>query len=255
MSNYSFNDNTLLHCCGVNLASFVSIMENGIVSKKYASDKNISFSRNFDGSNLDDSISCVRCLYVNRDIPDSSYSLYVKKGISFIVEDVDFIYDKGERFIHRSDEVLVKDYIPVSKIKGIIIPEDFMNLGLDELSYIKENSTKYANIRGHIKSFKNFICSLNGGKEVEFDDFDRELYFINQSYINSSDDDKLELKEEFKDVICDLNYDIGNKLNDVFSNILGSENVTLGEVVKYLNSCYLNLPIYHLSSKNKGKLK
>lgn len=255
MSDYKFGDNTLLHSCGFNLASFVSIMKNGIVSSKYAKENNMSFARNFDGSNLDDYISCMRYLYVNKDVSDSAYALYAMNGLSFILEDVDYIYDKNEIIIHRSDEVLVKDYIPISKIKGIMVPSDYMDSKLSELEYIRHNATKYVNIKGNITVFKEFIKSIGGNVDSSFfDDIDRELYAINQAYAVSSDDDeKNELREDLKDVISDLNYEIGNNLEEAFIKILDKDDICLEDVVRYLNSNYLNLPIYVVSSRKNRR--
>lgn len=253
MNKYKFNDNTLLHSCGFNILNFIGIMKNGIVSEKYAKEKGILFSRNYDGYNLDDSISCVRYLYVNKDINDSSYVKYVMNGISFILEDIDFTYDKNERIIHRSDEVLVKDNIPISKIKGILVPDEFLDSSLNELEYIKTNSTSYSLIKNIINNYKNFILENNGNIDIEFyNDIDRELYLVNNAYrVSSNEIEKEELKLEFKDVISDLNYEIGNDLEKIFSKIIGKDDITLNDVIAYINSKELNLPLYVIPSSKK----
>ena len=256
MNNYKFNDNTLIHSTGFNILNFISIMENGIMSFKYAKEHNVSFNRNYDGYNLDDMISCVRYLYVNKNEKDSSYVRYVMNGISFIVEDVDFIYDKNERIIHRSDEVLVKDYISNSKFKGIMMPEDYLDSSLNSLEYVRSNATSYVLVKNIINMYKDFILKNKKDADLSFyDDIDRELYAINEAYGVSKDDvEKEELKLEFKDVISDLNYEIGSDMGKIFSKILGKDNVNLSDVVSYINEKSLNLPLYVIPSY-KRKVK
>ena len=246
MNNYKFNDNTLLHSCGFNFYSFVNILKNGIMSSSIAKEKGIDFSKNFDGSNLDDTISCVRYLYVNDEIEDGAYNIHIKHGISFIIEDVDFIYDKSDRVIHRYDEVLVKDYIDSSKIKGILIPETYTFCPLAELEYVKSSSTSYVLIKNNINRLLEFINILGGNVSVkEYDDYLRELYFINEAFRNESNESELEfLRDDFVDVINEINYSLGKEMNKCFKNILGHD-VCLYDVVNYFNK---NLPIYFLKN-------
>ena len=92
MDYYKFGENTLIHSVGFNLFKFSSILEHGILSEKAALRENVNMARNFDGYNFDEYISMIRYIYVDNGV-NSSYNRFAKKGISFIVEDVDFIYD------------------------------------------------------------------------------------------------------------------------------------------------------------------
>lgn len=248
MNNYSFNDNTLLHTCGFNFYSFVNILKNGIMSSSIAREKGIDLSRNFDGSNLDDTISCVRYLYVNDEIEDGAYNLHIKHGVSFIIEGVDFIYDKSDRVIHRYDEVLVKDYIDISKIKGILIPESYLDCSLNELEYIRKSSTSYVLVKNNLDKLIGFINSLGGNCSVkEYDDYLRELYLINEAFRNESNELEMKsLKEDFADVIDEINYSLGNEMSECFKRILGHD-VCLYDVVNYFNK---ELPIYFFEDSN-----
>lgn len=248
MSSYNFNDNTLLHTCGFNFYSFVNIMKNGIMSSSMAKEKGIDLNRNFDGSNLDDTISCVRYLYVNDEIEDGAYNLHIKHGISFIIEDVDYIYDKSDRVIHRYDEVLVKDYIDISKIKGILIPESYFGCSLNELEYIRRSSTSYVLVKNNLNKLISFINLLGGNSSIkEYDDYLRELYLINEAFRSEKDELEMKsLKDDFVDVIDEINYYLGNEMNECFKKILG-DNVCLYDVVNYFNK---DLPIYFLDDSN-----
>jgi hypothetical protein len=251
MNNYNFNDNTLLHTCGFNFYSFVNILKNGIMSSSMAKEKGIDLNRNFYGRNLDDTISCVRYLYVNDKIEDGAYNLHIKHGISFIIEDVDFIYDKNDRIIHRYDEVLVKDYIDISKIKGILMPESYLDCSLNELEYIRKSSTSYILIKNNLEKLISFINLLGGNSSVtKYSDYLIELYFINEAFRNEKNEVEMKsLKEEFADVIDEINYSLGNEMNECFKKILGHD-VCLYDVVNYFNK---DLPVYFLKDSNVKK--
>lgn len=264
---YKYNDNTLFHSSGVNFSVIESIMKNGIASEKYGKEHGISVNRNYFGSNLEDTISCVRYLYVNDEVEDSAYSRYIKKGISFIMEDVPFIHDKNERIIHRSDEVLVRDFIPKEKITGISIPTDLEDTPLEELEYIRVGNTftkgdkvdfptSYSNIKHIVDNISNYIKEKSG-IERDYNDFYRELYYLSKVYESEkdsmSDKEIEELYNEFRDVLIDLNYEIGVDYTDCFRKVLGKEDVTVLDVVNHINNSTLKLPIYEIDTKKERK--
>ncbi len=245
---YKYNDNTLLHGAGVNFVIIDSILRNGIASEKYGKENNIKVNRNYIGYNLDDTISCIRYLYVNPDIDDSAYNKYIPNGISFIIENTPFIYDKSERLYHRYDEVLVKNFIPRENIKGINIPDSLIDKRLENLEYVREDSTSYINIKHIADEIKNYITN-NSDMYVDYNDYYLRLYNLNNEYTSSEDKRKKEIKREFKEVIKDLNYLIGLDYEEFFSNILNKKEVTVYDIVKYLNDKTLKLPIYDIKTK------
>lgn len=254
MSSYRFNDNTLLHSVGFDFSKFCNILDKGIMSFNYAKNQDVFINKNYEGYNLEDTISCVRYLYVTSDDSYSAYNKYVKKGISFIIEDMPFIYDKNERIIHRSDEVLVKDYIPLEKIKGVLVPEEYMDIGLTDLEYIRDNATSFVLIKNNLTSLKDFLKGKGlNVNNTYYEDIIRELYAINEAYrVETSREEKELLMEDFKTVIDDLNYLIGEDMNKCFSRILGKDGVTLREVINYLNK---DLPIYEIPKTLKNVRK
>lgn len=249
---YKYTDNTLIHSAGVNFSVIESIMKNGIASESYGKEHNISVNRNYFGSNLEDTISCVRYLYVNKDVEDSAYSRYVKEGISFIMEDVPFIHDKKERVIHRSDEVLVKDFISKEKITGISIPSYLEDTSLEDLEYIKEDATSYVKIKHIADNIRDYIKEKSG-LDRDYSDFYRELYYLNEEYKNASSSEKEEIRGEYKEVIKELNYEIGVDYTDCFSKVLGTDDITAFDILNYLNKENLKLPIYEIKTKMTGK--
>ena len=109
--NYKFNDDTLIHGISFNPMKLEGILKYGIVSENYARSNNIPYSKNYnftideeikDKDRINklimdankDNIYLVRYLYVSDD-PLSAYNMYIKNGISIIIEDVPFIYDKN----------------------------------------------------------------------------------------------------------------------------------------------------------------
>lgn len=245
---YKYNDNTLLHGAGLNFCVIESILKNGISSEKYGKSHDIKVNRNYVGSNLDDTISCIRCLYINPDIEDSAYNKYITTGVSFIIEGVPFIYDKSERIIHRSDEVLVNDFIPKENIKGINIPDSLKDVSLENLEYIKEDSTSYVNIKHIADEIKNYIMR-NSDMYVDYNDYYLKLYNLNNEFRGASDIRKNKIYEQFKEEIRSLNYMIGSDYEEFFSSILHKDNVTVFDALTYINESTLNLPIYVIENK------
>jgi len=133
MEKYEFGDNTLLHSIGFDIYKLNSILKTGIVSKNQAEKENILYAKNNFGYNFDDYISMIRYMYVNEEDETSAYKKYVEKGISFIVEDQNFIYNKDEMYFNHADEVFVKDKITIDNIKGIMVPEKFLNYEIKDL--------------------------------------------------------------------------------------------------------------------------
>ena len=245
---YKYNDNTLLHGVGANFTVIESILENGIASEKYGKEHNINVNRNYLGYNLDDAISCIRYLYINPDINDSAYNKYIPNGVSFIIENTPFIYDKNERLYHRYDEVLVKDFIPKENIKGINIPSSLKKEKLENLEYIREDSTSFVNIKHVADEIKNYIMSKTD-MYVDYSDYYLRLYNLNIEYNNATDIRKKEIKKEFKESIKDLNYIIGLDFEECFSILLSKDEITAYDVLKYINDKTLKLPIYEIENK------
>ena len=68
---------------------------------------------------------------------------------------------------------------------------------------------------------------------------------LNEAFRNESNESELEfLRDDFVDVINEINYSLGKEMNKCFKNILGHD-VCLYDVVNYFNK---NLPIYFLKN-------
>jgi len=67
------------------------------------------------------------------------------------------------------------------------------------------------------------------------------------------DQDYIELSEDFKDVIYDLNEFIGEEFLRCFSIVLGKSDITVKDMVNYINNKYEKFNIYDLPDIGYGK--
>ena len=247
MSLYNYNDNTLLHGIGFDLAKFDSICKHGLLSKNFALKSRIEMARVFSAYNGDDAISMVRYGYINKYDTNSAYNKFIKKGISFIVENQDFIYDVDKRVINSVDEVLVDDIISNDKFSGILFPEEYADYSLEDLPMFNLKSNHYRNINDTCNNLINFISSLGyklSNEEVleykslsysllsslEVTKLDKDLSLIEENLIR---EDKIALAEFMSSVV-----------NRAFCKKMNTDFVSLYDAVEYLNSNNLNLDIY-----------
>ena len=114
---YNYQDKTLLHGIGFNLQRFVGILEHGIVSKNYADRLHLTFAKNYSLVFQDNNYVSLVCTgIINPEDKGGAYQVYTKNGINFIVEDIEFASDPYQVYLHRSDEVLVKDFVPLFRL-------------------------------------------------------------------------------------------------------------------------------------------
>jgi len=150
----------------------------------------------------------------------------------------------------------VKDYIPVSKIKGILIPEEYVNLPLHCLPYIRKNATSYPLIKHKTDYMRKFF--VGNGEDIQVDyynDIYNELYYIHLAYEKSEKEEERQyLKSEHVNVIHDLNELLGNDVERYFRKVLNKENVTILDIIDFVNDKELHLDVYRLKS-NEGRVR
>lgn len=246
--NYKYNDNTILHSVGFNVFKLESVFENGILSFNEATSKNIVYARNYTGYNLDDAISCVRVSYINPSILDSSYHKHIMHGVSLIIENTKFIYNKNERVIHNVDEVLVENSIDKNNIKGIIVPSNYENMLLSEVDCLTLDSTSYVNVKNScVFIYKYFLkYNYNLNKDL-LNEYLNELYLTNNAIRECNEkEDYDDLVVNFKEVVRELNDYLKEEIHNCFKKVLNKDEVTLLDAVNYLNKKYYNLSIYDI---------
>ena len=254
--NYKFNDDTLIHSISFNPMKLEGILKYGIVSENYARSNNIPYSKNYnftidedikDKDSINklimdankDNIYLVRYLYVSDD-PLSAYNMYIKNGISIIIEDVPFIYDKNKELLKRSDEVVVKDNINPKNITGIMIPEDYKDKPLNEVMMLPKNILNYNLIKSSAIELVNYLQSNNYEVDItELSYLLKDLGIANKS-VNSLSKDNIDYKDalnDYKDIINDINYFLSENVYNYFSNVLG-KSATVLDMVEFINNKY-----------------
>ncbi len=248
---YNYNEETLLHSVGFNLGRFVSVLKYGILSFNMAQNLGIKYTKNYlPDRQREDVISTVKMSLVDEEDIYSAYNLYIKNGISFIIEDVMPI-EMSIMYHRRNDEVLVKDNIFLNNIVGIYLPKEYSNTTLDKLPIIPKNITKYDYLFNIVMDYIFYLKSYNAIFDKELiNTYFKEIFLIHKALYTSKNNilDTKELISDYKDVLEDLNSYLSEVTYETFKKIL-RKNVTLKDIVLYLsNNC---LPIYELLGRKE----
>lgn len=244
--NYNFNDNTLFHSVSFNPYKLESILTNGILSKNTANNENVQFTRNNFGYNFDDYISMTRYMYVDFNDKESSFYKYTLKGISLIIENQDFIYNTNDMYFNYPDEVFVKDKVLKEKIKGIMIPEKYLDYCIFELPMFNLKSTSYVNIKHTCDDLILYLKTFN--YEVNsylYNVYLNDLYQVVLSLQKNSDDSIL--LEEFMECKINLNEFIAQEVQNAFDKLFNKKDSTLLDMVNFI-ACKYDKKIYYMDN-------
>ncbi len=290
MESYRFKNNDLFHGIGFNYYTLESILKYGILSKKEAVKENIPLAKNYDGYNMDDTISLVNTAYTNIDDLGSAYHAFIENGISFLVDrKIEYIYDKNKRYINRPDEVLVLDKIDTTCLKKIIIPEKNAYSLVGSTKIIPNTSYNYFNIKDITLNYVNFIekkipvdleyvsellyelkTTVNAIRaEVKKSKFptekdDKEIsekinnflfYQKNVNDLRESNPDIDDLFSDFDEVRDELNDYLGDLSQKYADSLIGKNNSTILDYVSYVNRNTLNLDILLLEERKRRELR
>ena len=270
---YKFNDDTLIHAIGFNPMKLEGILKHGIISTNYARKKVINYSKNYNftidndnnvnlNSNVNkileeannNNIYLVRYLYVNDD-PLSAYNMYVKHGISLIVENVPFIYDKNIELLKRSDEVVVKDHVPKDNITSIIIPSLYKDMRLDEVPMLPNNIINYNFIIDSVRSLLSYLETYN--YKIDNEELLYLLADLKTAYISLNSQEKTSVDYEeslldYKEIISEIDKILSFNVYKCFSNLIGKEATVL-DMVSFINSKYDNKEITLLEERGRTR--
>lgn len=250
---YNYQEQTLLRGIGFNLQRFVGILEHGIVSKNYADELGLTFSKNYSLVFQDNDFISLICLgLVNPEDKGGAFAVYAQNGINFIVEGLPFENDPSKVYLHRLDEVLVKNFIPLENIKGIAIKKEYLDMYLFDLNVIPPNITKYKYICDIVYNYIEFLISFDYTPNKEdILEYLREIYLINKAlYNNKNKEEEEELISDYHETLKELNEYLSEATFICFSRILG-EKATLGKTITYLSQN--RLPMYDLPYEKREK--
>ncbi len=236
---YDYNSDTLLHSVGFNLQRLESILSNGILSYNKAKEKGIDFTKNYSLKETnDDYISLVRVGDIKEDDNLSAYNIHTTYGINLIVEDTSFEDDPFKFYLHRPDEVLVKDEIPLNNIKGLAILKDYQDNYLFNLPVIPYDITSYAYLVSIVDDYSKFLAKYNYViNKDELKEYIREIYLINKALFKLdiyNFVDREELIKDYQETLRELNEFLGEETYLCFSDLLG-ERATLKNTINYLS--------------------
>ena len=131
---------------------------------------------------------------------------------------------------------------PISKenIISIAIPSYYVDTSLNEINYLNFSNMSYEQIKNNCDTFLKALEKY--GFEKDQDKYDSSYDVLRYSYNLGKD-----FEEEVEDARNYLNEDIGYDVRDIFRRVLNKQNeITLLDLINYLNEQTLNLPIVPL---------
>ncbi len=192
-----------------------------------------------------------------------SESDYKEKGVTFIKSSYDpvhtdevnlynyedFVSDalsgRETHYINNSICLVIESDVlvfPISKedIVSIAIPSCYVDTSLNEINYLNFGNMSYEQIKNNCDTFLKALEKY--GFEKDQDKYDSSYDVLRYSYNLGKD-----FEEEVEDARNYLNEDIGYDVRDTFRKVLNKQNeITLLDLINYLNEQTLNLPIVQL---------
>jgi hypothetical protein len=226
------------HGVGQNLLKYISILENGIVTRNHS--RNIeAYTKNYDGYNADSMISIVMSPSINSTYTFAAFGKYIVGGIGFVLKDSVGTRANGSR--HDSgfiDEEFYHGNIDKQKIIGIIIDKDLINKRVSKLKVFNHMGTKY--VDSTCVSILNFL-NRNGIQKID-STFINELISKKKSIEESNTLDYLYKSKLRDDIIEQMDSKMGEYIEQYFKGVLKQDTVTLKNIVDFYNKD--KLPLY-----------
>ena len=217
----NYSDNFAYHGCGENILEFASIMQNGIFSPIEAKKHGIKTFVENNNSYLD---NVVYLAHPHQENGGALQVYILDGGISFLVDDIDKNYSyEFDSYSGFKDEVFVKDSIPKSKIKGIVVNSKIKNKRISELSFLNYIAPEYI--------FANALSIYTFLQDNGVDGLENILVLINKLG-----------KSDIKSYEDRINQLLAEKMDEYYQMLLSKKDITVMDIVKYYND--LNLPIY-----------
>lgn len=243
-----YGKNLYLHGVGYDFLKLESILQNGILSKNMIREKGISSAKNYEGYNYEDYI-CVTSYGDQYYSNNTSFDEHIKDKICFCMTDLDIIegatasnynvhnFDPKKLSIPIdrgvfSDERFVRDEIPMSKVKEIIIPKNILNVKISDLSYMNNgfclniiiDKTNY-----YIRAIENSL-----GETIDHTLFQECIDNLKKNDTDCRNTDDKDINKYVKYVNSQLEIiskNIGILLENMYQKKIGIKNITVFDVV------------------------
>lgn len=218
------------HSTDFDFTRFYSILNNGILSKKAATEKNINFYyRNYTHSSSKDeyiSVSHFPLTFLRYYKIENELYDFNRNKICFALDNIDATNKKYYRNRYKyTNERHVKDIIETNSIAGIIIREKDKDKLIKDIAF-NHNFTDKSYLENKVFSIIYFYEEIF---DIKCDK--NKLYYL----IGKLREARILNKEE-NSITEAITRFMNNYISDVFSKLLNIPNPTLIDVIRYINN-------------------
>lgn len=214
----------LLYPLGFDISRLYNSLVYGVMSESDYKEKGIDFIKSsYDPVHTDEVNLYKYDDYLNDALPGREIK-YINNSICLVIE----------------PDVLV---FPISKesITSIAIPSCYVDTSLNEINYLNFSNMSYDQIKNNCDTFLKGLEKYGFIKDQ--DKYDSSYDVLGYSYNLGKDFEE----DQLEDARNYLNEDIGYDVRDTFRKVLNKQNeITLLDLINYLNEQTLNLPIVQL---------
>lgn len=213
----------LLYPIGFDISRLYNSLIYGVMSEDDYKERGVDFIKSSYDPIHTDEVNLYKYEDYENDALPGRETHYINTSICLVIE----------------SDVLV---FPISKenIISIAIPSYYVDTSLNEINYLNFSNMSYEQIKNNCDTFLKALEKY--GFEKDQDKYDSSYDVLRYSYNLGKD-----FEEEVEDARNYLNEDIGYDVRDIFRRVLNKQNeITLLDLINYLNEQTLNLPIVPL---------
>ena len=213
----------LLYPIGFDISRLYNSLIYGVMSEDDYKERGVDFIKSSYDPIHTDEVNLYKYEDYENDALPGRETHYINTSICLVIE----------------SDVLV---FPISKenIISIAIPSYYVDTSLNEINYLNFSNMSYEQIKNNCDTFLKALEKY--GFEKDQDKYDSSYDVLRYSYNLGKD-----FEEEVEDTRNYLNEDIGYDVRDIFRRVLNKQNeITLLDLINYLNEQTLNLPIVPL---------
>lgn len=213
----------LLYPIGFDISRLYNSLVYGVMSEDDYKERGVDFIKSSYDPIHTDEVNLYKYEDYENDALPGRETHYINTSICLVIE----------------SDVLV---FPISKenIISIAIPSYYVDTSLNEINYLNFSNMSYEQIKNNCDTFLKALEKY--GFEKDQDKYDSSYDVLRYSYNLGKD-----FEEEVEDARNYLNEDIGYDVRDIFRRVLNKQNeITLLDLINYLNEQTLNLPIVPL---------